>query len=408
MKILISAYACEPHKGSEQGVAWNLVREISHFHEVWVITRANNRSVITEEMDKSPNRNLHFSYVDLPRWASPWKRGGRGLYFYYFLWQVAAYLRARVLHHSQGFDLAHHLTFGAVWLPCFLPLLPIPFIFGPVGGFEVVPIPFRAKFSLAWRLYEGLRDVLLWCTLHINPLSKYSCQKASIILVRTRATYDALAPYYREKLYTMLETGVHASDLKTDLAIEPKKACTFRIIMVGRLIALKGFTLGIYAFKKMLGTIPEAQMFIIGSGPDLQQLKTLCTLLNLDGKVFFLGQLPHEKVLEHLGNSDVFLHPSLKEAGAWVVFEAMSSALPIVCFDYSGPGEIVTHECGIKIKVTNPEQAIIDIADALRKLAIDRDLREKLSRGAIERLQSFLWEDKVKVIDKLYSKFIKK
>ena len=43
IKVLISAYACEPGKGSEPGVGWNWVRQIADFaKEVWVITKANN------------------------------------------------------------------------------------------------------------------------------------------------------------------------------------------------------------------------------------------------------------------------------------------------------------------------------------------------------------------------------
>jgi hypothetical protein len=38
MKILISAYSCEPGMGSEPGVGWNIAREVAKYHEVWVLT----------------------------------------------------------------------------------------------------------------------------------------------------------------------------------------------------------------------------------------------------------------------------------------------------------------------------------------------------------------------------------
>jgi len=53
MKVLVSAYACEPHKGSEPGVGWNWVKQIARFHEVWVITRANNKEKIEEELNRN-------------------------------------------------------------------------------------------------------------------------------------------------------------------------------------------------------------------------------------------------------------------------------------------------------------------------------------------------------------------
>ena len=52
LKILYSAYACEPGRGSEPGVGWHWAVETARLgHEVWVITRANNRGVIERAMD---------------------------------------------------------------------------------------------------------------------------------------------------------------------------------------------------------------------------------------------------------------------------------------------------------------------------------------------------------------------
>ena len=53
MKLLISAYACEPGLGSEPGAGWNCVRQAARFHEVWVLTRENNREPI--ENHSCPN-----------------------------------------------------------------------------------------------------------------------------------------------------------------------------------------------------------------------------------------------------------------------------------------------------------------------------------------------------------------
>ena len=39
MRVLLSAYACEPGKGSEAGVGWNSLRQVARYHDVWVLTR---------------------------------------------------------------------------------------------------------------------------------------------------------------------------------------------------------------------------------------------------------------------------------------------------------------------------------------------------------------------------------
>ena len=65
-------------------------------HEVWVLTRANNRQRIERALEsQAGSRRPHFLYFDLPRWTAWWKRGGRRVQLYYYLWQIGALRVAR-------------------------------------------------------------------------------------------------------------------------------------------------------------------------------------------------------------------------------------------------------------------------------------------------------------------------
>ena len=59
LRILLSAYACEPDRGSEPGVGWNWVRHLAREHEVWVITRSNNRGII--DANDQPDPGVSFA-----------------------------------------------------------------------------------------------------------------------------------------------------------------------------------------------------------------------------------------------------------------------------------------------------------------------------------------------------------
>lgn len=402
MKILLSAYACEPGKGSEQGVGWNFAQQLARTHEVWVITRANNQGVIEKAMEDSPNTNLHFSYLDLPPWLSFWKKGVRGLYLYYFLWQFAAYFRARRLHAVTGFHIVHHITFGAIWLPCLVSLLPVPFVWGPLGGFESIPRAFRKEYPLRARVSEALRDVMQWWILNCDPLVRFNCRKASVIIARAKVTAQKLTGRYHNKIFTMLETGIdNDGAILNEPSIQPYLE-KIRIVMIGRLIPWKGFSLGIRAFACFSREVTDAHLYIIGTGPEEKSLKEMCSSMGIGNKVIFTGQIPHDEVLGHLKEADIFLLPSLKDAGTWVLFEAMEAGLPVVCFDHAGPGEIVNESCGIKIQATDPETAILDFAQALETLARDRSLRERFRAGARKRLHDYNWEDKGKAINEIF------
>src|SRR5207302_2919126 len=128
VNVLISAYACRPDRGSEPGVGWNVVRQIARAHDVWVLTRAANRSSIESFLAREPLPRARFVYLDLPRWARFWKQGRRGLRLYYYLWQLMAYRAGRRLHRAVAFDVVHHVTLVSYWMPSFLALLPLPFV----------------------------------------------------------------------------------------------------------------------------------------------------------------------------------------------------------------------------------------------------------------------------------------
>ena len=136
LKILLSAYACEPDKGSEPAVGWNWAIELSkRGHMVWVITRSNNREAIETAVRSNPQLlAIHFHYFDLGRWARRWKKAPAGIQIYYLLWQFGATKLAKQLNQEVNFDLVHHVTFVGLRQPSFMGALGIPFIFGPVAG----------------------------------------------------------------------------------------------------------------------------------------------------------------------------------------------------------------------------------------------------------------------------------
>ena len=85
--LLISAYACEPLKGSEQGVGWNWVLQMAKHNKLHVITRSNNQASIEAHLPRNLAENITFHYYDTHRIIMGLKKKAKGLYFYYFFWQ---------------------------------------------------------------------------------------------------------------------------------------------------------------------------------------------------------------------------------------------------------------------------------------------------------------------------------
>lgn len=402
LKVLVSAYACEPDKGSEPGVGWNWVKQISRFNEVWVITRANNRQTIEQALAKEPMPHVHWYYFDLPRWARFWKKGQRGVLLYYYLWQIGVYFVSKDLHKQVGFELVHHVTFGVYWLPSFLALLPVPFVWGPLGGGESVPREFCKIFSFRGKVYEWSRNIVRWIG-EKDPFVCLDARKAKIILSKARETAERLRLLGASNVQVYSESGIAKEEFTKVCAMPLRNANPFRLASVCRLLHWKGFYLGLRAFARFQREIPLSEYWFIGDGPEQGNLQRLAQRFGVSDKVRFWGGLPRARVLEKLAECDVLVHPSLHDSGGWVCLEAMAAGRPVICLDLGGPALQVTKDTGIKVPAITPRQAVDDLTEAMCCFARDSDLRRRMGESARQRVgEHFDWGKKGEWIEKLY------
>ena len=133
----------------------NWVCQIARFHDVWVITRANNFQQI---LPRAPMPNVRWIFLDLPGWARFWKKKRRE-FACSLPWQLGAYLRARQLHRRGLRFSAPRYAQVIYWMPSFMALLPIPLLWGPVGGGDSMPLSFWRNLSLRGKVYESLRAI---------------------------------------------------------------------------------------------------------------------------------------------------------------------------------------------------------------------------------------------------------
>ena len=370
LRILISAYACEPGKGSEPGVGWNHLRPAARFHDVWVMTRAENCALIEQALAADPMPNVHWIYFDLPRWASFWKKGQRGVRLYYSLWQFVAYWNARKLHRGVGFDLVHHVTIVNYWLPTFLPFLSIPFVWGPVGGGESTPRSFRSSFSLYGRINEALREFARALS-ELSPLVRVAARRAAIAFAATPETAARLQALGCKNVRVLAEGALSEQEILTLRTIPPSAGPPFRVASVGRLLHWKGFELGLRAFARFHARVPDAQYWLFGDGPERQRLERLATELGVQNNVVFWGNIPRNRLFEKFAECDVLLFPSFHDTGGSVTLEAMAAGRPVICLDLGGPALRVTDTTGIKVAALSPEQTITDLTSALLRLEAD-------------------------------------
>lgn len=388
MKILLSAYACEPHKGSEPGVGWNWMRAlINQGHNVTVITRENNRAVIEQEI-RSLSLPVTMAYYDLPAWCRKWKHWPGGLYLYYLAWQFGAYRRARKLHKMMPFDLVHHITFVTFRQPSFMGGLGIPFILGPVGGGETSPRQLRAGMNLSGRLRELLRNLLIGAA-RFDPLMIRTYSKASRIACTTRDTLQRIPSRFHNKCLVIPAIGIDPPILAT----KPTVPSAPRFLFIGRLLYWKGLHLILRAMPEVLRNVSDAHLTVIGEGSDAHWLKQVAESCGIQAHVTWVSSLPHNEISAAFRDHTALVFPSLHDSGGMVVLESLAAQVPVICLALGGPGVFIDSSCGISIDTNNQPEDEVEhaLASAMIQLAQNESIRHQLSMNCLSRAHTFTW-----------------
>jgi glycosyltransferase involved in cell wall biosynthesis len=287
-------------------------------------------------------------------------------------------------------------------MPSLLSLLPVPFVWGPVGGGESFPWSFTRFFNLRGRLHERLRDVAHRLG-EINPLVRLTARRASIALATTPETGARLKLLGCRRIELFSQIGMTREEIRAVKPAVPRKDGLFRLLSVGELLQLKGFDFGVRAFFAFQKEHPDSEYWLIGEGPERNNLKKLSRDLGISGKMRFEGALKRGQVLKRLPSFDALLMPSFHDSGGLVCLEAMTAALPVVCLDLGGPGLHVTAETGIKVPAISADQIVEDMSGALKYLASHTGIARRKGRAGRSRVRAdFCWEVKGSRMAKIY------
>jgi glycosyltransferase involved in cell wall biosynthesis len=376
--------------------------EMAKYHDVWVLTRAENRAKIEAERGRNPLPNLNFVYFDLPSWARWWaRRQTIEWHLYYYLWQACIYFVARRHHRRVGYELVHHVTFVKYWIPSFLVLIPAPLIWGPVGGGETAPRAFWLDFGPRGGFQEALRDLGRRLGEH-DPFVRIATRQSASAWATTEETAVRMRRLGAKDVRLFSAVGLPEVEIEQLGRYAKVNKPPTRFISIGRLLHWKGFHLGLRGFA--IANLPGTEYWIVGDGPERGRLEALATELGIQTQVRFFGALSRENALKILGEEcHILVHPSLHDSGGYVCLEAMAAGRPVICLDLGGPAQQISEETGIKVPAMNPEQTTRDLASAMRRLAQDPELRARMADAGIRSVrQSCSWERKGRFWARLY------
>ncbi len=406
LRIIVSAYACNPYQGSERGVGWGWVNAIAQHHELWVLTDEVHRADIEKKIADAPERygNLHFHYAPRTRWLILEKIWPPSYLWTYQLWQKGAYKFAVKLHREIGFDLAHQLTYVGFRNPGYLWQLNIPFVWGPIGGLENTPWRFLPVLGLEGFIYYAARNIVNSLHKRFLTLPRRAFQKANGgIIAATEGIRKEILKWYGFDSEVICEIGppeIIATEHSLRKPEEP-----LRLVWSGLHDPAKALPLLLNSAAILPKNI-DWQLAILGSGVCTKKWQKLALKLGINDRCTWHGWLPRNEALNVVHKAHVFVITSLKDLTSTVLLEALSQGVPVICPDHCGFQNVVTEQCGIKVPVEKPSRLVSNIAGAIIYLAENEHERRLLARGALDRIKGFSWERKSELVDLIYKRVV--
>jgi glycosyltransferase involved in cell wall biosynthesis len=405
MKILVIGHACSPQFSSEPAFTWNWAWHLSERHQVWVIAHPQYRQSVEDYLAERPNPNLSCVWVTLPSLIDPWDpaRGERGVRLHYLLWQREAFRVAQRLHRQHRFDITHLVSLSTISVAPVFWRLPVPFIWGPVGGGQMAPAAFRQYFGSAW-WKEALRNLRLRALL-LSPGFRRAVRQSAAIFVTNRETarFAELAGARRVRL--LLDCGCAADRIPASLPKRARRA-ELTLLWAARLEHRKSLPLGLEALARVKDL--PVRLLVAGGGPRRAEWEALSRALGLADRVQFLGVVPWSEMARLQQRADAFLFTSLRDSFGSVVLEAMSQGLPVVALDHQGVGSFVPPEAGIKVPVTTPGETVAALARALRRLALaTEEERQRMGAAGWAYARTQTWERRVEQMSRCYEECLR-
>ncbi len=415
LRVLMSAFACYPHRGSEPAIGWHMVTEMARHHDVTVLTYTGWRAKIEAALAAEPVPGLTLEYVHVPGERAAFLRRGEhrtGLaeQLHYLLWQHAARRAARRLHARAPFHVGHHVTFGKYWAPTAFDGVGLPFVWGPVGGGESAPRSFYHSLGAAGRCYESGRDagrrLSEWM-----PRVRRTAREATLALATTEASAARMRALGATAVEVRSGIGLPADELAALGALPPAPAGPVRFLCAGRVLAWKGFPLAVAAFGDACASgdpaLDSAELWLVGDGPDRPALERAVAASPVRDRIRLLGGMARADLLATIAQAHVLVQPSLHDSGGIVCLEAMAARRPVLGMNLGGTPVHVTPACGLLVEPTSPAAAIRGLADGMRRLAADPAGRAAMGEAGHERVRRrFVWEDKAADYAALYAALV--
>lgn len=407
MRALLYADAMNPAFASEPGVTFNTARAlVEQLDDPVVVTQVRNRDAIDKVgMGGAEVIYLDTEYIARPIWkiSKALRLNTANLAAIKFPVQVAfereLWKRFGPDLEAGRFDILHRLGPISSALPS--PLTrwsPVPVVVGPVNGGLAYPPAFR---DLIRREGEWLRHVRN--AYKLLPYTTSTYRDAAAILAAFDHTIDTLPPGNDDRIFDFPEVGADPALFASTSEPDTGQKTQVEFFFAGRLVPFKCADVAIRAFAES-DILRQHRLIIAGDGPERAMLEGLVAQHDLGDCVTFLGWAEKHVVAEYMQSSDVFVFPSIRDAGAGVIVEAMMSGIASVVVNY-GPGQhLLDDASGVRVPLGSRDDHVAGFRAAMERLAQDPAACARMGQAARARaIERLSWDARARHMIDIYA-----
>lgn len=356
MKLLLISYSFGAGRGSEAGVGWNVARGMcERGHDVTVVTTSEFHHLnapAVAQMERPP-RLIEWD-CGITHFASSRS---------YRIWQRRIEAPLRELCRRERFDLAHHVTFNQYRHIHDVFATGLPYLIGPVGGAETIPLRLWRDLPWSTRFKELLRRIP-WDVRLLTRRVRHS-KSRGLILASTPQALDRLTHTGGlSNVELMPIISIASNEIRDDA---PTPADEPYLIFDGGLRPEKGLRMLLRSLAALHREGESIPLRIAAVRPEDQG--TLLALARSCGlPEQWLQPMPFMKrseLLPIIRSARGFVSVGFRDAGCMALLEAVALGVSTLCLDLPGQSWLPDdYACKVPVTARTEE----DLRAALKKI----------------------------------------
>ncbi|WP_183561343.1 glycosyltransferase family 4 protein [Mucilaginibacter sp. SP1R1] len=412
-KILISAYAISPVRGSEYGAAWNTVTHLASQHELWVLygmsdDHMGDTQTLKKYIQDTPLPSVTFIEVKGGRLANSinlLNKIGLGWFFYfaYYLWQKRALKAAREVLNTVDIDVVHQLGPIGFREPGFLKQLNKPIVWGPIGGMNIISRELLKDKPFLTRLKFSVKNAINHYQLNYSKRIKEAFSDADVLIAATAAGQQTIQEKFGAESYYLPEQGIITNTFLDETKFEHVKQ-QVQLVWSGSLIERKNLDMCLDALAGIKH--PNWMLHILGTGPLALKMRQKADRLKLTNHIIWHGHIPRKEAVRVMAGSHLHMITSMAEDNPAVIFEALTYGVPTLTIDHCGMGNVICDNCGFKVPLETYDAMVNNMTDVLNDLLKNPGKLLALAQTTLQCADEHSWYKRLSKLNSMYSQAI--